>query len=47
MSRLLETFGVFNRLFRDIEIHNEGAMEEKRNKALAAKQKQSRDPSQF
>jgi len=44
---LLETFGVFNRLFRDIEIHNEGAMEEKRNKALAAKQRQSRDASQF
>jgi hypothetical protein len=38
-SRSLETFGVFNRLFRDIQIHSEGAMEEKRNKALAAKQK--------
>jgi len=27
--RSLETFAVFNRLFRDMEIHNEGAMEEK------------------
>jgi len=32
-GRSLETFGVFNRLIRDIEIHNEGAMEEKKNKA--------------
>jgi len=42
-SRSLETFSVFNRLFRDIEIRNQGAMKEKGNKALAAKQKWRRD----
>jgi hypothetical protein len=31
-SRFQETFGVFNRLFRDIEIHGEGAA--KKSKAL-------------
>jgi len=42
-SRSLETFSVFNRLFRDIGIRNEGAMKENGNKPLAAKQKQRRD----
>jgi hypothetical protein len=46
-GRSLETFAVFNRLSREIEIHNEGATKEKRNEALAAKQKQGRDALDF
>jgi len=46
-SRSQETFAVFHRLYRDIEIRNQGAMKEKGNKALAAKQKQRRDAWQF
>jgi len=38
-----ETFGIFNRLFRDIEIHNEGVTKKTGEKALAAKQTRSRD----
>jgi hypothetical protein len=45
--RLLGTFAIFIRLFRDIEIRNQGATEENGNKALAAKQTQSRDAPQF
>jgi hypothetical protein len=37
-----ETFGIFNRLFRDIEIHNEGVTKKTGEKALAAKQTRSR-----
>jgi hypothetical protein len=46
-SRSKETFCDFNRLSRDIEIRNQGALEEKRNKALAAKPEQGRDASGF
>jgi len=41
-SRSQETFAVFHRLYRDIEIRNQRSTE-KGNKALAAKQKQPRD----